>query len=348
VSTTEPKGGDVVADQEVTAGPLVFISHDSRDAAVAEAFSKLLSSVTAGMLKTFRSSDKKGSQGFEYGVEWYPELMKKIDSASDVVCLLTANSLERPWILYEAGVAKGKLDIPVHGLAVGVPLSKVSVGPFAQFQNCDDDVDSLTKLVSQLIRRLPNADPEHETVRSQVELFRSRVQQAVVTSARGSAPEQTDEISPAKLFEEIKVMFQDLPARLEPAVPRTTNVVTYSGTTPALSAEEITRLATRSDLAKATKILILLSTARDSYPWLYEMGVEVYRASLDESLRGKISRRQLEAERKLLLALARTRQEVTTKQEYERIVWLHNAAADIIELQRGHGSEGPANEPKFI
>lgn len=38
------------------------------------------------------------------------------------------NSLERPWILYEAGVAKGKLDIPVHGLAIGVPLSRVSTG----------------------------------------------------------------------------------------------------------------------------------------------------------------------------------------------------------------------------
>ena len=41
--------------------PLVFISHDSRDAEFAEAFSKLLSSVSAGVLKSFRSSDRKGS-----------------------------------------------------------------------------------------------------------------------------------------------------------------------------------------------------------------------------------------------------------------------------------------------
>ena len=80
--------------------PLIFISHDSRDADVAEAFSKLLSSVSAGVLKSFRSTDRKGSQGIEYGVEWYPELMKRIESASDVVCLLTPRSLGRPWILY--------------------------------------------------------------------------------------------------------------------------------------------------------------------------------------------------------------------------------------------------------
>src|SRR5690349_9096002 len=88
---------------------LVFISHDTRDAEIAEAFSKLLSSVSAGVLKSFRSSDRKGTQGIEYGVEWFPEIMKKLDEASDIVCLLTQTSVERPWILYEAGVAKGKL-----------------------------------------------------------------------------------------------------------------------------------------------------------------------------------------------------------------------------------------------
>ena len=102
--------------------PLIFINHDSRDADLAEAFSKLLRSVSAGMLKSFRSSDKKGTEGIEFGDEWYKRLMEKLDSASDVVCLLTERSLERPWLLYEAGVAKGKLETPVVGIALGIPL----------------------------------------------------------------------------------------------------------------------------------------------------------------------------------------------------------------------------------
>ena len=145
--------------------PLVFISHDSRDADLAEAFSKLLSGISAGILKSFRSSDKKGNQGIEFGVEWYPEVMTQIDSATDVVCLLTPNSLERPWILYEAGVAKGKMNIPVFGVALGIPLAKASTGPFAQFQNCGEDSDSLTKLVTQLMCRIPGAEPDKDTVR---------------------------------------------------------------------------------------------------------------------------------------------------------------------------------------
>jgi len=95
------------------ANALVFISHDSRDAEIAEAFSRLISSVSAGVLKSFRSSDRKGNHGIEYGIEWYPEIMKKLEAASDVVCLLTPHSINRPWILFEAGVAKGKLNTPV-------------------------------------------------------------------------------------------------------------------------------------------------------------------------------------------------------------------------------------------
>jgi hypothetical protein len=46
--------------------------------------------------------------------------MDKIEEASDVVCLLTQRSVDRPWILYEAGVAKGKLGKKVIGVAMGI------------------------------------------------------------------------------------------------------------------------------------------------------------------------------------------------------------------------------------
>lgn len=262
-------------------GPLVFISHDSRDAGLAEALSKLLSSVSAGMLKTFRSSDRKGGQGFEYGVEWFPELMKQIDSACDVVCLLTEQSLGRPWILYEAGVAKGKLSIPVHGLALGVPLAKASAGPFAQFQNCDDDVDSITKLVEQLVRRLPNADPDHEMVRAQVDAFKLRIDETLAAQATGTDEDllEHDEASTAKLFEEIKVMFQDLPSRIDVVTERAREPRSMRRFHTGMIAEMIHE-TTREGQSAGTAVLFVASFFRDDLPWLYEMGVEVYRQSL--------------------------------------------------------------------
>jgi hypothetical protein len=262
-------------------GPLIFISHDTRDAELAEALSKLLSSVSAGMLKTFRSSDRKGSQGFEYGVEWYPELMKRLDAACDVVCLLTEQSLGRPWLLYEAGVAKGKLDIPVHGVALGVPLSKASAGPFAQFQNCDDDADSLTKLVIQLVQRLPHADPDAETVRSQVDTFKLRVDKILAQqSPDGSEELEHDEASTAKLFEEIKVMFQDLPSRVDSAAARAASPRLRKQRLHPGMIDEMAHMIGRGRPNPGIVALIVASACRDELPWLYEMGVEAYRASL--------------------------------------------------------------------
>src|SRR5438552_8619885 len=170
--------------------PLIFISHDARDAELAEAFSKLLKSVSAGMIKTFRSSDKKGTEGIDFGDEWYKRLMAKLQSTSDVVCLFTERSLDRPWILFEAGVAKGKLSTPVVGVALGVPLSRVSAGPFYQFQNMDDSEGDLTKLVHQLARRVGTLELDADVVAVQVQAFKT-TEAAILTSlaTAGKKPE---------------------------------------------------------------------------------------------------------------------------------------------------------------
>jgi len=258
--------------------PLIFISHDTRDAALAEAFSKLLSSVSAGVLKSFRSSDRKGNQGIEYGVEWYPEIMKKLESASDVVCLLTPNSVSRPWILYEAGVAKGKLDTPVHGVALGIPLQNASTGPFAQFQNSDDSEDALTQLVMQLVRRIPNSEPDREVVRIQVSAFREKILQVVnAPETNSAAPAETDTASVAKIFEEVKVMFQDLPGRIErrldpdfsPSMKRRRRL------SPRMI-DEVMHMAAR-EMPDGLQLVVFASQFRDDFPWLYELAVDAYR-----------------------------------------------------------------------
>jgi hypothetical protein len=255
--------------------PLVFISHDTRDAELAEAFSNLLKSVSAGVLKSFRTSDRRGNQGIEYGVEWYPEIIKNIQGASDVVCLLTKLSVDRPWILFEAGMAKGKLDTPILGVALGIELKEASSGPFAQFQNCGDDEDSLTKLVFQLVNRIPNSEPDKDTIKFQVGKFRGMVEEIFkkqnisgVSDGDKKSPSNLNEIenSSAKLFEEIKIMFQDLPSRIERASPpegRRKKRRFHPGT-----------LDDMIEFSKNPKIGIkmVLSLYREKMPWIYEEG----------------------------------------------------------------------------
>ena len=69
--------------------PVVFISHDTRDAKLAGAFSDLLRNVSANELTPFCSSDNRGTDGIPYGNDWYNELLAKLSNASDVVCLFT-------------------------------------------------------------------------------------------------------------------------------------------------------------------------------------------------------------------------------------------------------------------
>src|ERR1035437_2772454 len=203
-------------DQAVSGavGPLVFISHDARDAELAEAFAKLVKSASSGMIKTFRSSDTKGTEGIDFGAEWYNRLMSKLQTTSDVVCLFTERSIDRPWILFEAGVAKGRSTTPVVGVALGIPLSRVSVGPFYQFQNSDDGTDGLSKLLHQLAQRVPGLELDKDVVASQVSAFKEAEEEIL---ARLAANEGRSDLAPepeenpvSQVLEEMK----ELPSRV--------------------------------------------------------------------------------------------------------------------------------------
>ena len=269
---------------------LVFISHDGRDAALAESFVNLLSDVSGGTLKSFRSSDKKGSTGIEFGAEWYKAIMSQLGDATDVVALLTRHSIDRPWILYEAGVAKGKLDTNVLGVALGVPLEKVSTGPFGQFQNCSDDEDSLTGLVIQLLRRNPDASPREEAVRMQVKVFLDGIKKLLPASQEPASQQSTNETGIAKLFEEVKVMVRELPERVDDrvrSVARRGSMKRVRRFHP-MRLEELLfhPMIVDSRDGPAMGWLIFVSVFRDDFPWLYEVGVELYRALRSRDQRG--------------------------------------------------------------
>lgn len=261
---------------------LVFISHDSRDADLAEAFANLLSDVSAGTMKSFRSSDKKGTSGIEFGTEWYKAIMSQLGDATDVVALLTQHSIDRPWILYEAGVAKGKLDTNVLGVAMGVPLEKVSTGPFGQFQNCGDDEDSLTKLVIQLIRRNPEASPREEAVRMQVRVFLEGAAKLKTTKGKPTPQTGADDSGVAKLFEEVKVMVRELPERVDDRVRSATRrggIKRVRRLHPMMFEELLFHPVFRKGRGgPAAAWLLSISLMRDDFPWLYELGLDLYHA----------------------------------------------------------------------
>ena len=287
----EPKAetSSTTSSEGTTDNPLVFISHDSRDADLAEEFANLLTDASGGIVKSFRSSDRKGTAGIEFGDEWYRAIMRKLDDATDVVALLTARSINRPWILYEAGVAKGKIASTVFGLALGVSLSDAVTGPFAQFQNSGDDEDSITKLVLQLIKRHPHADPREEAVRRQVRAFLEKLTNLLETR-EGEPPvaETTGDTSVAKLFEEVKVLVRDMPHRVavEVSEDRPSRSRKRRRFHPMMVEEFLHGPMSEEDPEiGGIAILMLCSMFRDDLPWFYEMGADLYRSLCDGSPR---------------------------------------------------------------
>jgi hypothetical protein len=271
--------------------PFVFISHDSRDAEIAEAFANLLRDSSGGMLPSFRSSDKKGTAGIPFGEEWYAAVMTKLAQASDVVAVLTPHSVGRPWILYEAGVAKGSRNTKAYGVAIGIPLNKAIAGPFGQFQNLEATEDELTKLVLDLIHRNRDADPRQEAVRHCVQVFLEQIGKLVKPTAQADAESAAaeGEVSIAKMFEEVKVLVRDLPVRFDSQLDELRRPVRrmWRGMPPDFLMRELLHSEPERGTWSPLKLLVVLSLFREELPWLYDLGLEFYRAwqSRDEKLR---------------------------------------------------------------
>jgi hypothetical protein len=129
-------------------GNFVFISHDARDSKYALLFCKLIEGASQELLKTFCSS-RTGD--LECGDEWYNRIMSGIDNSVAIVCLLTKNSKRKPWILFEAGIAKGKFPHrKIRGLVIDTSVRHNS--PFSNFQLYQCEKDKLINLLNQLIR----------------------------------------------------------------------------------------------------------------------------------------------------------------------------------------------------
>ncbi len=173
-------------------------------------------------------------------------------------------------------MAKGKLETPILGVALGIPLKKASTGPFAQFQNCGDDEDSLTKLVFQLVDRIPNSEPDEDTIKFQVGKFKESIASILKTNSEPVNEEISDvtvkDNSSAKLFEEIKVMFKDLPSRIEGNMHPEFRSKKRRRFHPMMM-EEMMHMSKNSKAG----ILVGLGMLRDIMPWVYDVGIETLR-----------------------------------------------------------------------
>jgi hypothetical protein len=86
----------------------LFLSHSTRDRAIAEALKDLLEDVFGGdRIQVEFSSDQEAGGGVPPGAQWLPWITERITGADQIYVLLTPNSMRKPWVLWESGAAAG-------------------------------------------------------------------------------------------------------------------------------------------------------------------------------------------------------------------------------------------------
>ncbi len=130
----------------------IFLSHADADKELATTISRLLNKVSLGQITVWYSSDSRPDTGILPGDFWFNTILKSISEATITIVLLTPNSISRPWIYYEGGVAQSSVNCKkVMPICIGV--SKDSIKPPMQMYELyqASDYSSLAEFIGKLL-----------------------------------------------------------------------------------------------------------------------------------------------------------------------------------------------------
>lgn len=137
----------------------VFISHTHSDQPLADALSELMRELFADKVQVNYSSRKELDGGIAPGDDWFRWIVEQVRVADAALILLTPASVQKPWVIWEAGAVAGAAfataaeEMRVFPLTFGIRSSEVPT-PFARTQLVAgaDDAE-VGKLVDDLFGR---------------------------------------------------------------------------------------------------------------------------------------------------------------------------------------------------
>ncbi|PRY21125.1 TIR domain-containing protein [Spirosoma oryzae] len=130
-----------------------FISHYSKDFNVAEIIANLLQKITLNQIQPWFSSDKRESGGLMPGDIWFSQIIEKISRSKAVVVLLTPNSINRPWLYYESGIAQALPECELIPICIGIKGNDVPA-PLNVYQYYQvSDLESLRNFTAKLVSK---------------------------------------------------------------------------------------------------------------------------------------------------------------------------------------------------
>jgi hypothetical protein len=169
----------------------IFLSHSHHDQAIAGALASLVDQIFGDQVTVDYSSDQTADGGIPPGAEWLPWIVKHITAAKRTFVLLTPNSMQRPWVLWESGAAAGvalgaRKRSPVVPIAFGIKDNDIP-SPFSSKQVIHGDAAvGITRLLQDLNKALGKPLPDTPfslTVDKCLPPFLARIAEALESSS---------------------------------------------------------------------------------------------------------------------------------------------------------------------
>ena len=121
---------------------------------------------------------------------------------------------------------------------------------------------------------MPGLDPDQSLVKHLVDNFILKVSEITEKQKEASSqedPAKNNENSVAKLFEEVKIMFDSLPLKIENRIDPDRN--RKRRRFHPLMIEEMTHFGVMNE-NPSLGLMIILGFYKDEYPWFYEIGID--------------------------------------------------------------------------
>jgi hypothetical protein len=137
----------------------IFISHTHNDKPIADALAKLAGDLFGDRLSVNYSSKKELEGGIAPGEDWFRWIVAQVRQADVALILLTPASIQKPWVVWEAGAVAGAAfatsteQARVFPITYGIKSTDVPT-PFANTQLLNGaDAADMQKFVDELLAR---------------------------------------------------------------------------------------------------------------------------------------------------------------------------------------------------
>lgn len=210
------------------------------------------------------------------GERWGLEVAKELDDSTFGVTCITSENLIAPWLLFEAGaLAKSMQEGRVVPLLLDIDFREIS-GPLAQFQAKKVERGGIWDTVCA-INKISSAPVAEGRLNSLFEALWPDFEKQVL-----EIPKKENASKPTRpqgeVLEELVSGVRNLDVRFRDMMDEEPSVRRYprSKIRSVMIDEIIHKFM--SDKTDPVAILIATSVFKDEFPWIYELGSELYRS----------------------------------------------------------------------